>query len=153
MSVISVSRFSLQPKPQNTISRTENIQEAMLVRKTRRGLKWDLKGFYETLTLLSTVVKTPLTTVTNKESGHPEVRIIISDFPNFGNKAYWNYAQWTHAQHRPSPYEKTTEQKDQAAFNRLKFVNAITTTHQLCHLWVLTFQIQRPKGSQSVSKT
>ena len=107
----SVSRFIMHPKLNNHIPRSEKSLEIKLARKVSKRSKRDLRGLWETLAPVSTVVRTSDTTTVFKEPGVPEQSVRSSDIAKFGTRVERNTELWQYAQRRPLPYEKTTEEK------------------------------------------
>ena len=107
----SISNFSMHPKLNNPIPRSEQSLEIKLARKVSKRSKRDLRGLWETLAPGSTVVRTSPTTTVIKEPGVPEVRVRNNDIAIFGTRAERNTDLWQYAQQRPLPYDKATEEK------------------------------------------
>ena len=108
---MSVSRFSVHPKLNNPIPRTEQSLDLKLARKVTKRSKRDLQGLWDTLAPGSTVVRKSDTITDIKEPGVPEVCVRNSNIAKFGTRAERNTDLWEYAKRRPLPYEKTTEEK------------------------------------------
>ena len=83
----TVSRFTMHPKLNNPIPRSEKSLDIMLARKVSKRSKRDLRGLRETLVPGSTIVRTSPTTTVIKETGVPEVRVRNGDIAKFGTRA------------------------------------------------------------------
>ena len=83
------SRFILHPKLKltNPISRSETSPERKLARKVTERSKRDLRGLWDTMPPVSTVVRTSPSTTVIKEPGVPKVKVRNSDIAKFGTKA------------------------------------------------------------------
>ena len=115
-------RFILHSKISNPIPRTEASLNIKLARKppNKRRAKGQLACLYEVLKPGTYVTKSSQTTTIINEPGRAPVKVRDSGLAKFGTKAERATNLWTYAQHRPAPYEQTTETKTAKHSNDLK---------------------------------